>query len=79
MNAFVWAKGFVNPCVSHIPEAYEGGQRFTWFEGARIYVAVCGAWLGPELIPNGELLECETCTARMLPLAISRQDLLFGW
>jgi hypothetical protein len=73
MTAFIWAKGFVNPCASHIPEVYEGGQRFTWFEGARIYVAICGAWLGPDLVaigPNGALPECETCTAKVQPLKV---------
>ncbi|MDT7725352.1 MAG: hypothetical protein QOI21_1928 [Actinomycetota bacterium] len=60
----------MNPYVSHIPEMYEGGQRFKWFEGVRIYVAICGAWLGPDLVATGELPECEICTFRVLPLKV---------
>lgn len=48
MMEFGWASGFVKPGVCHIRTVYPGGERSTYFEGTRVFVAICGAWLGPE-------------------------------
>jgi hypothetical protein len=69
MTEFGWAKGFVNPGVCHIRTVYPGGERSIYFEGASVFIAVCGAWLGPEpVVAADDLPRCKACEVRVRPL-----------
>jgi hypothetical protein len=70
MMEFGWASGFVKPGVCHIRTVYPGGERSTYFEGTRVFVAICGAWLGPEpdVVTEDDLPRCAACELSVRPL-----------
>jgi hypothetical protein len=71
MTDYSWAQGFVDTRVCHIQTVYPGGERSTYVDRTRVFVAICGAWLGPEpiVIPQEKPLpRCKTCELRVKPL-----------
>jgi hypothetical protein len=72
MTEYSWAQGFVDPCLCHIRAVYPGGERSIYFERTCIFLAICGAWLGPVPVivkPGKPLPPCRACELRVLPIA----------